>query len=376
MRIDQATISLQPRNTLRCIDLAVRFYGRHLRTIAGLWLLVTIPACGLVYELAAYAEYDLRMALFVGYFATLPLGTLLMSGAAPNAFGEPFDLTGGETTQDGNPFETTISLLNFAAVVLTVVLLAFNFDLEFARPVAQQETIRLAVLGTLTGVLVFRSIIFLETSHRLTASSVRLFLYGLLRKSVLFLGPMVCLFVGGSWIGLWIFLGLLLCLLSCPFAIRTGFTLEKHFLAELDRKLHSRNTKELLKDETASLFFKGNGIVIFCGLLATVMFITFDVVSMLLFRFSILIGRIGQSLGPVESYGNGFVFFDELVKDVIYLLTSDPRVLTTLVATGLLVYPIARLAWFFCYIDLRVCRDCWDIELQFAHEAERIATAV
>ena len=232
MRIDQATISLQPRNTLHCIDLAVRFYGRHLVTILGLWLLVTVPACGLVYELAAHSEYDLRMALFVGYFATFPLGTLLISGAAPNAFGEPFDLSGGEPTKEGRPFETTTSLLNFAAGVLIVVLLVFNFDLEFARSFAQQEIIRLAVLGTLTGVLVFRSIVFWENSHRLTNSSVRLLLYGVLRKVVICLGAAVCLF--GGW---WISLGLFLCLLSCPFAVRTGFTLEKFFLAELDEKL-------------------------------------------------------------------------------------------------------------------------------------------
>ncbi|MCH7687419.1 MAG: hypothetical protein IH899_12185 [Planctomycetes bacterium] len=368
MRIDQATISLQPRNTLHCLDLAVCFYGRHLVTILGLWLLVTVPACGLVYELAAHSEYDLRMALFVGYFATFPLGTLLMSGAAPNAFGEPFDLTGGEGTGDGRSFETTRAFLNFAAIVLTAVLLVFNFDLEFARSFAQQENTRLAVLGTLTGVLAFRSVLFLESFHRLTKNSLQLFLFGFVRKCVICLGPAVCLFAGGGWK----FLGLILCLLSCPFAIRTGFILEKHFLAELDGKLHSRNTKELLKDETANLFFKGNGIVIFCGLLAFVMFITLDVVSMLLFRFPILIGRIGQSLGPAESYENGLIVYGEIVEDVYYLLTSDPRVLTALVATGLLVYPIARLAWFFCYIDLRVCRDCWDIELQFAHEAERI----
>ena len=29
------------------------------------------------------------------------------------------------------------------------------------------------------------------------------------------------------------------------------------------------------------------------------------------------------------------------------------------------------LAWFFAYVDLRIRRDCWDLELALAEEAQR-----
>ena len=44
-------------------------------------------------------------------------------------------------------------------------------------------------------------------------------------------------------------------------------------------------------------------------------------------------------------------------------------------AVAFLVYPIGRLAWFFCYIDVRVRRDCWDMELSIIQEAERLENA-
>jgi hypothetical protein len=55
------------------------------------------------------------------------------------------------------------------------------------------------------------------------------------------------------------------------------------------------------------------------------------------------------------------------------MLLRDPRCLTVFAAAVMLVYPIVRLAWFFCYIDLRVRRDCWDMELLFRQEARRLA---
>jgi hypothetical protein len=53
-------------------------------------------------------------------------------------------------------------------------------------------------------------------------------------------------------------------------------------------------------------------------------------------------------------------------------LWSDPIVVTAALAVAFLVYPIGRLAWFFCYMDVRVRRDCWDMELLIIQEAERL----
>jgi hypothetical protein len=44
-----------------------------------------------------------------------------------------------------------------------------------------------------------------------------------------------------------------------------------------------------------------------------------------------------------------------------------------LASTWWLVYPLARLAWFFCYLDARIRREGWDVEIAFRVEARRIA---
>jgi hypothetical protein len=49
--------------------------------------------------------------------------------------------------------------------------------------------------------------------------------------------------------------------------------------------------------------------------------------------------------------------------------------LAVLTGVILFVYPIARFAWFFCYIDLRVRGDFWDLELRFEKEVERLREA-
>jgi hypothetical protein len=46
--------------------------------------------------------------------------------------------------------------------------------------------------------------------------------------------------------------------------------------------------------------------------------------------------------------------------------------MTVLTVTALAAYAIGRLAWFLCYIDVRVRQDCWDLELSMMREAVRL----
>jgi len=78
----------------------------------------------------------------------------------------------------------------------------------------------------------------------------------------------------------------------------------------------------------------------------------------LVFQVDILIFR----LGDIDFMAGQFWDF----------LATDPRLLTVLTATALLAYPMTRIAWFLCYIDLRVRRDCWDLELGLTREAARL----
>jgi hypothetical protein len=77
----------------------------------------------------------------------------------------------------------------------------------------------------------------------------------------------------------------------------------------------------------------------------------------LVFSVPILFGRI-----------TGEFFVD----DVGFLLMHDPLVVTTICATLWLAYPLARLAWFFCYLDTRIRKEAWDVELDFRIESQRL----
>ncbi|MEZ6063725.1 MAG: hypothetical protein R3C19_25530 [Planctomycetaceae bacterium] len=53
-------------------------------------------------------------------------------------------------------------------------------------------------------------------------------------------------------------------------------------------------------------------------------------------------------------------------------LIDDPGVLTLLQVSLWIPYPVIRLAWFFCYLDQRIRNECWDLELQFRVETNRL----
>jgi hypothetical protein len=96
-----------------------------------------------------------------------------------------------------------------------------------------------------------------------------------------------------------------------------------------------------------------------------VMLHTVDSASELLLGLPILTGRSKMDASYLGNFGERFDYF-------FHFLGTDPVVITAALAVALMVYPIARLTWFFCYMDVRVRRDCWDIELQIIQEARRL----
>jgi hypothetical protein len=173
-----------------------------------------------------------------------------------------------------------------------------------------------------------------------------------------------------------VLVGVLLSLFSIALALRTGFVAESKMLASLDEQLRGQGLRDLVKKEGGDLFFRGWLIVGFCSLLTIVVFFTLDWACGLL-GYPILIGRIGQVV-PLEKLSGGsrgadfFEAVGALIGSSVTMLLQDPRCLAVFAAAVMLVYPIVRLAWFFCYIDLRVRRDCWDMELLFRQEARRL----
>ena len=93
-------------------------------------------------------------------------------------------------------------------------------------------------------------------------------------------------------------------------------------------------------------------------LMALGIFLLADVLSALLFNTPIFSGTI--AFGP------------DIAEALAGRLIDDPMVTTTWHAALWLTYPLARLAWFFCYLDQRIRNECWDLDLQFRVEAVRL----
>jgi len=283
MRFDQVAVPLVPRSVSNCLDLAVCFLRQNLQPIAGLWVTTSVPGCALMYWLIRRYEsaYDLGLplAVLVFFFLTSPFGVLLMTGAGPCAFGEPFT--------------------------------------------------------------------YRQTWARLGWRGMGLLVRGIALRLAIALGLMVFVFPG------------------LYLAVRTGFFVEQSVLSKMAKHLHDRKTDELLQGEIGDLFLRSAGIILFCGLLWMVLLLTADFASSHLLGLPILLGRLNTDASYFENRGDEF-------GHALDFLWSDPAVVTTALAVALLVYPIGRLAWFFCYIDVRVRRDCWDMELSIIQEAERL----
>lgn len=177
----------------------------------------------------------------------------------------------------------------------------------------------------------------------------------------------------GKILGLRIPLGLasLFCMIPGIFlAVRWGFLVESQVLTALHEQRHDRRTNELVQLEFFDLAMRGALVAIFGGMLWVFAELTIDTVWTILFNQSLFIGRLSE-VGNAwdDAYGLG-----SYLRHVWLLATDDPAVLTLHATTGLAAYAVCRLACFFCYIDLRVRRDCWDLELEILSEAERLRT--
>lgn len=364
MNLEQTTVPLVPRTTFNCLDLAVRFAGQHFLSIAEVWLTVALPACCLVYVLSTLFEIDVRLTLAVIFFATWPLGTLLIAGTTRSVFGEPFQ-------PSREPHTTLFSLrslikatdavvaLIFAAVVLDLLAEILGRDLILGQ---QMEVSAFIVL---TSLLTLRLVLFIIRFAGFSSGLPRVLVEGFFRRLAIALGPALLLFPINLY---FVLLGLATSVFSLMVLVRKAFQPETAFLAQLDRQLRSRRTKDLLKLEGSDLFMRGCWITSFCSMLSMVLFRTVDWLANLLFGFPILMGRLKELILTVNASEGMF----EAVAMIVRFIAGDPRVLTTLTLVALFVYPIGRLAWFFCYIDIRVRRDLWDLEIVFQREALRL----
>lgn len=150
-------------------------------------------------------------------------------------------------------------------------------------------------------------------------------------------------------------------------AVFFGFLAESGALRLWRRDQHDHRTRDLVKQEFSDLFVRGMLLWAFGILVWGILTITVDFASTLLFGVPLLFGRIVEAVrnpwGPPE--------FVDVMRALFEFCTTDPVALCTMTVTALVVYAVCRVAWFFAYVDLRIRRDCWDLEVALAEEARR-----
>lgn len=367
MNLDQTTVPLEPRRASGCFDVAVRFFGRHLPDLLILWLHVALPACVLLYILTVRSEMDVRLSLIVVYIATWPLGVLVIAGTSRAVFGEPFapkPLTRGPISF----LRLLLIALDVGAAIVGVVVFA-DISADMLGTDFVYGSVELMWYVLLLVLLTARFLLFTAMRSREYPGFWRALSANGIRRAVLCIGPLLLLFPINGW---FIFLGVLLSLFSIFVAIRKSFVVESIFLARLDEQLHGRGVRELIRREDGSLFFRGWFLSFLTVVLAMIVFATFDFACDKLLGYPILMGRLDQIIPSGGTDANPFNGFGAIIGEAFTLLLRDSRCLTVFTGTVLLVYPIARIAWFFCYIDLRVRRDCWDMDLKFQQEVRRL----
>jgi hypothetical protein len=138
---------------------------------------------------------------------------------------------------------------------------------------------------------------------------------------------------------------------------RYGFLPEVVLLERLRGPRLRQRLGEIRRGVATSLEFSGLAILSFQLLLALAVFLLVDLASGKLLGLPILIGRDPGASG---------------LLDTLDRCSWDPVAVTTFCGLLWASYPLARLAWFFCYLDQRIRNECWDVELDFRREARRL----
>ncbi len=351
-------ISFVPRGTNGCLDLAVRYVGQFSAIVLGMWLLVALPSTSAVYALAFWGKIDLRLTLAGIYFATLPLGVLVMNDAVPRIFGQSLEMPPARARNGAFAVSVVLAILGLAWAFL-----AENMGDRLGLSVRGRSWSIAGGLGLAGFVLSLGALIGVARHQRIDWGTGRMFFLCLCLRSLSALGPAFVIFPPfHDWR-----LAVLLVLTILPgiwLSLRTGFLMEQACLSRLDPDLLNEETPAILKAETGELFGRAMWMTQFAAMLWGVLFISIDAASSLFFRRPIFLGRL-VNLPAAATASDYFHHAGDL-------LVHDPLVLATLTATALLVYPINRLAWFFCYIDIRVRRDCWDLELRIARKTREL----
>lgn len=154
--------------------------------------------------------------------------------------------------------------------------------------------------------------------------------------------------------------GVLWCLILPPLlvGVRYGFLAEVLYLESTPRKKAGSRLSKLMSNVFSDLVGRGLAAFTFYALLVFGLFVIVELASTTLLGVPIVSGRLASGVDVQNELG--------------ILFASDPRFITILHALMWVAYPLVRIAWFFCYLDVRIQKEGWDVELDFRIEAQRL----
>lgn len=359
MPLNQTAVPLQPRKASGCLDVAVKFYSRHLVSILEVVMTVGLPAVLLTYLLTWRLDQDFRLTVFVLHGATWFAEAMIVAGAARALFGQSFfprEIRANRRSLFGICLLVVNATSGFllAFIVLDIVADVLGSDFLAGQLEMVWYVLLLAVLsGRLAMILGRQAIVTHGFAKALSISSIR--------RIALAITMSVAWFPANTGFRV---IGYIIMFVMFVPNMLLSFYPESIIMSSIDEELRGRGIRSLLKSEWVELIIRDFLICSFGTILGYVFFFTADQAFTILLAYPIFIGRLSSVIGDGLNWDSFVIVFR--------FLFSDPRCLTVLTGSVLLAYPIVRLAWFFCYIDLRVRRDCWDIELSFQEEARRL----
>lgn len=150
-----------------------------------------------------------------------------------------------------------------------------------------------------------------------------------------------------------------LTLLPLHFLLRIAFLPEVLVLERLTGSRAGLRLRELRRTHYLTLAIRSQVLMFFGFLVAISLFTVLEHGSRLLLGTSLISGETTSDLALS-------------VEEILDRLRYHPVLLCALQATLWISYPLARIAWFFCYLDRRIRREGWDAELDFRVEARRL----
>jgi hypothetical protein len=343
------------------------YYGRHLGPAVRLFFAISVPALAFVYGFGRFVGTDVSLALITAIVVSKPLGLLTLAAVARTTFGELFERLGGDSetprTVTGRLRELTRSIVTGGALFAGLVFVVATLDNAYG-------TGRLAALGSAPAAVIVllivallggRAAMFVSDRHR-PGSAIKKGLWrGLLLRAAIALPLVLLIAPEGRLIG--IVVAMFWLPVAVWIALLRSFDGEWYALAEINPALHtSRSERSVEFADMAGPFLVIAAAM--CGLaLVASAGIDFSLQTM---------GLPGPWSGPLSEYLSFDMFEPGLA---IAILVRSPLFAATTLAAALFAYQLGRIAWFFIYLDTRVRRDLWDLELLLAQEAKRLEGA-